>query len=43
MERFGFARGLDDSGALLVESAGRIERLIAGEVRWDRPGVSSEL
>jgi BirA family biotin operon repressor/biotin-[acetyl-CoA-carboxylase] ligase len=43
MERFGFARGLDDSGALLVESAGRIERLIAGEVRWDRLGVSSEL
>jgi BirA family biotin operon repressor/biotin-[acetyl-CoA-carboxylase] ligase len=43
MERFGFARGLDDSGALLVESAGRIERLIAGEVRWDRLGVISEL
>lgn len=41
VERFGFARDLDDTGALLVESAGRIERLIAGEVRWDRAGVGS--
>ena len=41
VERFGFARGLDDTGALLVESAGRIERLIAGEVRWDRAGLGS--
>ena len=36
IERSGFARDLDESGALLVESAGGIERLIAGEVRWDR-------
>jgi BirA family biotin operon repressor/biotin-[acetyl-CoA-carboxylase] ligase len=43
IERSGFARDLDDSGALLVESAGRLERLIAGEVRWDRPGVESEI
>jgi BirA family transcriptional regulator, biotin operon repressor / biotin---[acetyl-CoA-carboxylase] ligase len=41
VERAGFARDLDDTGALLVESAGRIERLIAGEVRWDRAGVGS--
>jgi BirA family biotin operon repressor/biotin-[acetyl-CoA-carboxylase] ligase len=37
IERSGFARDLDESGALLVESAGRIEKLVAGEVRWDRP------
>ena len=41
VERAGFARDLDDTGALLVESAGRIERLIAGDVRWDRTGVGS--
>jgi BirA family biotin operon repressor/biotin-[acetyl-CoA-carboxylase] ligase len=41
VERFGFARDLDDTGALLVESAGRMERLIAGEVRWDRAGIRS--
>ncbi len=42
IERSGFARDLDDSGALIVESAGRVERLIAGEVRWDRPGAGRE-
>jgi BirA family biotin operon repressor/biotin-[acetyl-CoA-carboxylase] ligase len=41
VERFGFARDLDETGALLVESAGRLERLIAGEVRWDRAGLGS--
>jgi BirA family biotin operon repressor/biotin-[acetyl-CoA-carboxylase] ligase len=39
VERSGLARDLDPTGALLVESAGRIERLIAGDVRWDRPGA----
>jgi BirA family biotin operon repressor/biotin-[acetyl-CoA-carboxylase] ligase len=41
VERFGFARDLDDTGALLVESAGRMERLIAGDIRWDRAGIRS--
>ena len=40
IERTGLARDLDETGALLVESAGRVERLIAGEVRWDRPGLA---
>jgi BirA family biotin operon repressor/biotin-[acetyl-CoA-carboxylase] ligase len=35
-ERQGRARDLDDAGALLVESDGRIERIIAGEVTWDQ-------
>ncbi len=35
-ERRGLARDIDDDGALLVESAGRIERLVAGEVTWER-------
>ena len=35
-ERRGRARDLDDAGALLVESDGRIERIIAGEVTWDQ-------
>jgi len=43
IERSGVARDLDDTGALLVESAGRVERLIAGEVRWDRPGTGTGL
>jgi BirA family biotin operon repressor/biotin-[acetyl-CoA-carboxylase] ligase len=43
IERSGLARDLDDTGALLVESAGRIERLIAGEVHWDRQGMGTEL
>jgi BirA family biotin operon repressor/biotin-[acetyl-CoA-carboxylase] ligase len=34
--RHGIARDIDDQGALLVESEGRIERLVAGEVLWDR-------
>jgi BirA family transcriptional regulator, biotin operon repressor / biotin---[acetyl-CoA-carboxylase] ligase len=35
-ERRGRARDLDEGGALLVEADGRIERLVAGEVLWDR-------
>ncbi|HYN06855.1 MAG TPA: biotin--[acetyl-CoA-carboxylase] ligase [Vicinamibacterales bacterium] len=42
IERTGLARDLDETGALLVESAGKVERLIAGDVRWDRPGVGRE-
>jgi BirA family biotin operon repressor/biotin-[acetyl-CoA-carboxylase] ligase len=35
--RRGIARDVDEAGALLVETGdGRVERLIAGEVRWDR-------
>jgi BirA family transcriptional regulator, biotin operon repressor / biotin---[acetyl-CoA-carboxylase] ligase len=30
----GVAAGIDDSGALLVRSGGRLERVIAGEVDW---------
>lgn len=30
----GRAQDIDDSGALLVQVGGRIERLVAGEVRW---------
>ena len=36
--RRGIARDVDDSGALLVEIDGRTERLVAGEVFWDRVG-----
>jgi BirA family biotin operon repressor/biotin-[acetyl-CoA-carboxylase] ligase len=35
VERRGRARGIDRDGALLVESGGRIERLVSGEVQWD--------
>jgi biotin-(acetyl-CoA carboxylase) ligase len=35
-ERRGFARDIDVDGALLVESSGTIERIVAGEVIWDR-------
>jgi BirA family biotin operon repressor/biotin-[acetyl-CoA-carboxylase] ligase len=34
--RRGAARDVDATGALVVESEGRIERLVAGEVSWDR-------
>ena len=34
--RTGVARDIDDTGALVVESNGRLERLVAGEVLWDR-------
>jgi BirA family transcriptional regulator, biotin operon repressor / biotin---[acetyl-CoA-carboxylase] ligase len=34
--RHGRARDIADDGALLVEVDGRMERLIAGEVLWDR-------
>jgi len=36
VERRGRARDLAEDGALLVESAGRIERVVAGEVTWER-------
>jgi len=35
-ERRGFAQDIDEDGALLVESNGRLERLVAGEVTWER-------
>jgi biotin-(acetyl-CoA carboxylase) ligase len=35
-ERRGFAQDIDEDGALLVESNGRLERLVAGEVMWER-------
>jgi BirA family biotin operon repressor/biotin-[acetyl-CoA-carboxylase] ligase len=34
--RHGLARDIDEDGALLVESNGRVERLTAGEVMWER-------
>ena len=34
--RRGIARDIDDTGALVVESNGQLERLVAGEVIWDR-------
>jgi BirA family biotin operon repressor/biotin-[acetyl-CoA-carboxylase] ligase len=34
-DRTGRARDIDTDGALLVESGGKIERLIAGEVHWE--------
>ena len=33
--RRGVTAGVDDTGALLVSCAGRTERIIGGEVRWD--------
>jgi BirA family biotin operon repressor/biotin-[acetyl-CoA-carboxylase] ligase len=35
-ERSGLARDIDDDGALVVEREGRLERLIGGEVTWER-------
>jgi BirA family biotin operon repressor/biotin-[acetyl-CoA-carboxylase] ligase len=35
-ERRGVARDIDDSGALIVETDGRAERLVAGEVTWEK-------
>jgi BirA family biotin operon repressor/biotin-[acetyl-CoA-carboxylase] ligase len=35
-ERRGLAREIDADGALLVERDGQLERIIAGEVLWDR-------
>jgi BirA family biotin operon repressor/biotin-[acetyl-CoA-carboxylase] ligase len=35
VEHRGRACDIDADGALLVESAGRVERLVAGEVRWE--------
>jgi BirA family biotin operon repressor/biotin-[acetyl-CoA-carboxylase] ligase len=32
--RHGVTAGIDDSGALLVTTADRVERIIAGELRW---------
>lgn len=34
--RRGIVQDIDDDGALLVESSGQIERLVAGEVIWER-------
>jgi biotin-(acetyl-CoA carboxylase) ligase len=34
--RHGICLDIDERGALVVESAGRRERLIAGEVQWER-------
>jgi BirA family transcriptional regulator, biotin operon repressor / biotin---[acetyl-CoA-carboxylase] ligase len=34
--RHGLARDVDETGALVVETDGRTERLVAGEVLWDR-------
>jgi BirA family biotin operon repressor/biotin-[acetyl-CoA-carboxylase] ligase len=34
--RHGVARDIDDDGALIVESGGRRERVIAGEVSWEQ-------
>jgi BirA family biotin operon repressor/biotin-[acetyl-CoA-carboxylase] ligase len=36
VERTGVARDIDVDGALLVDADGRTERLVAGEVIWDR-------
>jgi BirA family biotin operon repressor/biotin-[acetyl-CoA-carboxylase] ligase len=35
-DRQGRTRDIDVDGALVVEAAGRLERLVAGEVRWTR-------
>jgi BirA family biotin operon repressor/biotin-[acetyl-CoA-carboxylase] ligase len=35
-QRRGIARDIDDAGALVVHVGDRIERLIAGEVTWER-------
>jgi biotin-(acetyl-CoA carboxylase) ligase len=34
--RTGTAHDIAEDGALLVERDGRVERLIAGDVTWDR-------
>lgn len=34
--RRGIARDVDDTGALVVDADGQVERLVAGEVLWDR-------
>ena len=39
--RRGLAKDLAEDGALIVETGGRIERLVAGEVFWDRLSVST--
>ncbi len=36
IERRGVAMDIDDNGALMVETDGRVERLVAGEVLWER-------
>lgn len=33
-ERRGCTSGIDETGALLIETAGGIERIVAGDVRW---------
>jgi len=37
-DRRGLARDIDDEGALLVDAEGRTQRLVAGEVTWERLG-----
>ena len=34
-ERRGLASAVDEDGALLVETAAGLERIVAGEVTWD--------
>jgi BirA family biotin operon repressor/biotin-[acetyl-CoA-carboxylase] ligase len=36
IERRGLTRGLDHDGALLVESGGHLERILAGTVTWEQ-------
>ena len=36
VERHGFARDIGADGALIVETDGRVEQLVAGEVLWER-------
>lgn len=36
VERRGRTRGIDDNGALIVDTGGRAELIVAGEVMWDR-------
>ncbi len=33
--RHGVTAGIDDAGALLVQTASGLERIIAGEIRWE--------
>ena len=33
--RAGLTNGIDDTGALMVETSAGVERIIAGELRWN--------
>jgi biotin-(acetyl-CoA carboxylase) ligase len=37
-DRRGIARDIDETGALVVDAAGQRQRLVAGEVLWERLG-----